>query len=149
MPLSCDRYVIPRCLFDWLSSLKTNKKFYQIELFQKLYIQNVQLELKEWRLTRHMRDQAIHEFYVQLDLTLGIILSQLVAVVCKLLIQAGRGSLSRLFCLIHDNVVEQSKDTRTMKMWHIVQSHFRLRQSSISTNSNLENELINEKSILS
>ena len=39
-----------------------------------------------------------------LFLTLGIKLSQLLAVVCKVLIQAGRGSLSRLFCLIHGNV---------------------------------------------
>lgn len=40
------------------------------------------------------------------DLTLGIMLSQLVAVVCKVLIQAGRGSLSRLLCLIQGNVVQ-------------------------------------------
>ena len=32
-------------------------------------------------------------------LTLGIMLSQLAAVVCKVLIQAGRGSLSLLFLL--------------------------------------------------
>lgn len=82
---------------------------------------------------KHYNDSTI-----ELDLTLGIILSQFVAVVCKVLIQAGRGSLSRLFCLIYKNVVEQSKDTRTMKMWNIVFSDFRLRQPSITTNSKLK-----------
>ena len=87
---------------------------------------------------KHYNDSTI-----ELDLTLGIILSQLEAVVCKVLIQAGRGSLSRLFCLIHQNVVEQSKDTRTMKMWKIGFSDFPLRQPSIIMNSKLEEELIN------
>ena len=92
--------------------------------------------------------EALNASSTKLGLTFGIILSQFVAVVCKVLIQAGRGSLSRLFCLIHENVEEQSKDTKTMKMWNIVFSEFRLRQPSIITNSKLEKELTKYKSIL-